>query len=461
MKLRQAIRRAGGVTTPSFPFSTDFDSLYSGDFTLNAALTAVTQGALTKPAKNTFYTDVHGVKSRIVTQPSDSPDAGVTFMLHDYSRRQAYNANGTRRLAAATNGWAYVYNTATNAIVNAGRTLSPGVGAIDGTASDGEVHWHPTDPNKVRFTDNFGGLIYRERDLSTGVTSTLFNLGPKLAALGGAWTTVAKCWTKSEGRPSIDGRYYAFMCETAGNASHVGFIAYDSQTDTILWSQLCSNRPDHLSISPLGTHVVISWNGTAATLAADDAASWNTAIGVRSVKIADGTWQTLSVKGEHSDMVLDADGNQWFAWVSFHGDPGNGSWDGRGISDGNIALCRVDDRNTSFYYSNIDAFQGSTGTGFHLSGAAFDRRGWLVITKYPGVGSGPYDGQVIVAEVKASSPRIYRVGLHRSNVSDYNAEPHGTPNRDLTRILCKTDWSGGTTFHDLEFCLPSWAIPNS
>jgi hypothetical protein len=447
-------------------FETTFDALYVG-WVPDQGTAAVTQPALTKPTKGVMTNEPRftGVKFRRVTSIADTPDS-ITYMRHDYSRRLAYNANHTRRVARPTNDWWHIYDTNTQARLDGGRNQSPGLGGIT-AGGDCEVFWHTTNPDLLYFTAGAGGLVYTERNVANNTSVQAFSLGPKLAALG--MTNYGRAWTKSEGRPSNDMRYWAFMIEN-GDPSPPKFMAlvvYDKQTDAIVWSRIFDadgspggNRPDHVSMSPLGNYLVASWPnggpvGIAANLAAEQARSDAQAGGVRAYNWRTDTHSTLSVHGEHSCMCLDAAGNEWYVWSTYHGDDGSGIWDGRGLLDGRVVACRVDNPSICFS-SPVNMFNG-IGGACHISGEAIDRPGWVVVGKYANVGSGSYDGQILLVNIAAANRKApVRLFHHRSGTSGYWGEPQATPNKGLTRILVASDWgSASGPQEDYEVVLPS------
>src|SRR3546814_19231052 len=71
------------------------------------------------------------------------------------------------------------------------------------------------------------------------------------------WSNVAHVWTKSEGSPSADGRYWCFMADT-DPFNIRGVFTYDLQTQSVIGARSLSSRPDHVSISPSGRSCVIS-----------------------------------------------------------------------------------------------------------------------------------------------------------------------------------------------------------
>jgi hypothetical protein len=231
------------------------------------------------------------------------------------------------------------------------------------------------------------------------------------------------------------------------------------QGSQIVWHRpISGNRPNHCSISPLGNYLVVSWYGTiAANLAAEEARSDNTAAGVRAYNWRTNTHKALSVLGEHSDMAVDDAGNEWFYWITFHGDNGSGGGDGRGLIDGRIVGCRIDNP-TIVANTNIKTFEGSGGVGggYHMSGAMPRRPGWMVFGKYAGVGGEGHDGQIGAFKVGIGTAKTIRFMHHRSDANGYWGEPQAVPNWDGTRIVFRSDWgSGSIEGEDYEIQLPS------
>ncbi len=92
-----------------------------------------------------------------------------------------------------------------------------------------------------------------------------------------------------------------------------------------------------------------------------------------------------------------------------------------------------------------------TSIGFHFSGCAYQRPGWVVVSTYDG-DPGSYtwmDDQVFAVELKAGG-RVFRLAHTHSLVDedqehDYWAEPHASVNQDVTRILFTSNWGRSGT----------------
>jgi len=452
--------------------STQFNSLYAGSWVPNSGTDAKTLPTETKPAKSTniltggYRDQRYDTEIRRTTNVADQTGATATKVRHEYSGRQVFNADSTKKIVSFDNGWWALYDASTNAVIPSGVTSGAGTNGIQGLAGDCEPIWHPTDPNKFWHTDQSGGLVWYERTLAgSGVaptTTTLIDFTAKLAALGSPWTTVGRTWWMGEGRPSDDGRWWALHCETSGFTS-VGLIMYDKQTDTITGSVLTGgHKPNWVGTSPLGNYIIASWYDTVkASLAAEAAAGVSSASGVWAFNRDGSFHRVLSVLGEHSNMAVDTGGNEVYCGISFHGNlgtPGVG-WDEL-TSDG--VFCRRIDTGAAYVITEIEPYIG--GGGFHFSGCASSRPGWMLFGKYGAASGGSYGGTVGAFELKSTGRRVYRFAHSRWGVSttipyspDYWSEPHASVNRDFTRITFASSWQGGNV-EDYDILLPSWAM---
>lgn len=101
--------------------------------------------------------------------------------------------------------------------------------------------------------------------------------------------------------------------------------------------------------------------------------------------------------------------------------------------------------------------------GFHFSGRAFRRPGWVVVSTHGGAQPSAtwMDDQVFVLELIPAG-RVFRLAHTHSIVDerqehDYWAEPHATTNPDLTRILFTSNWgrSGSAAVEVYQVILPA------
>lgn len=454
----------GTSTTPT-PSSQigPFDGLYATNFELVSDQTNYTRPAQSKPAKMTNittpgYTDgVFGTKIFGVTRVTDVADS-VTNLRHVYSRQAAFNADGTRLAARAGNGWWYLYDTFNGQKLDGGRVLTPGNTALNGPANECELTWHPTDPNKLWYTANYGSLIYYEFDITTNTSTILFDLTPLIAALGPGWSNAYRAWWRGEGRPSNDGRWWCLQVESS-TYGMIGLIMYDRLNNEIVGSILTNNRPDHCSTSPLGNYGVVSWyGGTTTNLETAATQPINSANGARAYSRDFSTFTQLSVLGEHSDCALDYSGREVFVSVSYRGGIGGQEPD---VNDGGIYYR---DMETGVAYNlPMSAYSGSSDSAVHFSGLLNSKPGWVVVSWYGGNGEPATwkDNTISLVELVPTSPRVLRLAYHYSPYNgNYINEPHACVSNDGLRVVFASTF-GGPNSEDYMIGLPSWAIPTA
>ncbi len=458
--------------------ATTFDALYTPGWAPNSTTDLKIKPTVTKPAKTTniltggYRDSQFDTEIRRLTDLTEIPGGSPIYIRHEYARRQVWNADSTKYIAITSQSWWYLYDADTTQRLNGGRTQAgAGNQAVSFLAGQCEPIWHPTDPNKLWY---YEGLTWYELTFTTWgqapTRTVLFDLTAKLAALGSPWNTAEAAWFQFEGRPSYDGRWWGLAIERnlAGPPVNIGLIMFDRQTDTITGAVLTGgNRPNWNSTSPLGNYVMASWYGTAASSLAEEQA--------RGVTNAQGVWlfnrdgsvaRVLSVLGEHSDMLLDKDGNEVYCSISYRGFADELPNDGiyfRRLNDGvawmSPIMVGLGESNPTGAYA-----QG----GFHASGCASARPGWAVISTYYRANSvGVYSGMVFVVEATPTSPRFYRlahthcVDENKDTGNAYFNEAHGTPNNDLTRIAFASDFGNNAVpYESYQICLPSWAIPS-
>lgn len=452
------------VVTTASGISTAFDPYYSGGFTLDQGTGFVARPSVSKPgskasgyATASFTDPDYATRIYRATDVADSADASQTYLRHEYSRKKAFNADSTYFIAQSTNGFWYLYNAQTFAKVNGGRTSTPGntglgTGSTGQFAGDCEPTWHPTNPDKLWYTDQNGGLTWYEFDIPSKTRSTLFTLSGKLAAVGMSAGT--RAWWQGEGRPSDDGRWWGLSVQD-NSFAQIGLIMYDRQTDTIVGSAVTTNKPNNVSTSPLGNYVIPSWsNGSGQNMTTAAAAGINSCDGTRAYVRDFSTFQQMSYYGEHADTGLDADGNE--VYISGNYNSGNMP----DVTDGAMYMRRMDNGVATSLPVNF--YGGAASPAFHISGC-MGRPGWAVCGTYSGTGgtSGgttKYDEQILLVELVTSASRVYRLCHHQTRYNDYWDEPHCTVNSDGTMFIFASDFAG-TNRESYVIGLPSWAIP--
>lgn len=342
---------------------------------------------------------VYGTCVVRLTAHDDEPPRG--FARNDYSRRQAFNADSSRVLVVASDGHWHLYD---------GRTLDHVV-QLKGLAGDAEPQWHPTDPDLLYFLPNNGvGMKLLVTNVRNGEIREVADFASRIRA---HWPAANAVWTRSEGSPSADGRYWAFLVDS-GDWKGLGLFTFDlAENHIIATYDLASNRrdrPDHLSMSLSGRHVVVSWLDGPTAFTRDFR---------NPVK--------LQAKSEHSDLALTPEGDDAYVAIDYNARGG--------------PLFMVNLR-TGTRTDLFDTYTRGTTTALHVSGRAHRVPGWAVVSTYAENGaSSPQwlHRKVMLVELKAR-PRILHLARTQGQYNKYFTAPVASVNRDLTRVLFNSNW---------------------
>lgn len=481
-----AVAVTNNIAADPGAISTWADSLYSG-YTPNTAITSTSGGipAMSRPARETgsaavLVTDTdYLAKLHRVTDTSEAPlngsGVGSYYLRHEYSRRQAYNYDSSLRMAQSTPGFWWLYDTATNQRLNAGGSGSPpeGAGSIIGLVGDCEPFWSPSlaDKDIIYHSGRGGGMVWYRRNVRTGAVVETRDFTTRVRALNAKFSAATHLSFNGEGRPSNDMRWWGMAVEQyfGNDPACLGFVMYDWLNDTFTSYMLndapvsttgTNHRPNWVGSSPLGNYVLISWyvDPCAATIAAEEALPQISATGCRAYTRDFTSFRTMAVLGEHSDVALDAYGNEVYFSVSFHGI-------NDGVTDGQWFYRRLD--NGVAYELPINSFNSpdNADTGSHMSGLLTNLRPGLGVGgRYNLAGGNPHDAAVFVVELvppSVTDRRVYRLAFTHTTGGDYWFEPHPTPNWDGTRIMFASNWgsaAGAGTGCDFEIPMPSTAF---
>ena len=404
---------------------------YPPDFSLAASTQVYAVSALDEPAVRQWFADpTFGTCLVQVTDRAQdlSPEDTSTGMANEYSRVQSFNADGSRLLVRSTEGTWYLYDA---------QTLEP-IGPLPVAA---EPRWDAEDPNVLYFSD---GTQLLSLDVAGGEATLVHDFAGDFPD-----QQLSAVWTRYEGRPSRDTRYWGLMAEDAGWLP-VAFVVYDRQTDQATVRDMrgvpgTEEDVDHVTISPLGTYFLASFDRACdpGTLG-DDAHPCGLMVYDRD--LTNGR-SLLRIIG-HYDVALDAEGQEVVIYQDIDADQ--------------IAMLDLETGAVTPLWQ-IDF--SHTGIGLHFSGLAYDRPGWAVVSTYDDDPTAYtwLDDQVLVVELKADG-RLVRLAHNRSVVNDeqeldYWAEPHASANADLTRVLFTTNW-GRTGTGQVETVMialpPNW-----
>jgi len=450
--LPSATPTPGTTPTPSPTFTktplvdpqNPFDALYATNFSLQA-LSADTIPLVSKPGvkatslSNPSYIDpVYGTRIYRITAATDFPDA--TLVRHDYSRRQAFNADNSRFIATASNGNWLLYDANTFQML----PRTGGNGALRGPAGDCEMIWHPTDPKKLWYMSG-NGLIWYEKDVETDQDTVLVDFTGRLP-----WSQATTVWTKSEGTSSADGRYWAFMATTYDSVNQTntiyGLFTWDRQQDKIIGTYDAANFggafPDHISIAPSGKYAVPSW-------------PFIPTLGTRAFPLDFSSSIQLHTQSEHSDLAIGPNGEDYYV-----------------LTDYDSGKIRAVDIATGASF-DLMALYPASGESYaaHISGKAYDRPGWVLISTYadaadsgstaPAPTLRPMYRKIMLVELKTGGRQLNVAHTRTAdNYGGYWGEPQATINRDGSRIIFASNFNDGNPPDDYMIGLPSWIYGN-
>lgn len=366
-----------------------------------------------------------------VTDHGQEPPQG--FARNDYSRRQPFNADGSLLLVYAQDGYWHLYDADSLDYV---RKLNLGGGSV-------EPHWHPRDPDLLFVLPNNGGMELMLVDITNGRRSTVADFRERMNVAGydkpvrltDIWPDVARLSTRSEGSPSMNARFWAFQAETQ-DFKPLGMISYDAKEERIIGLYDFEKdgngigRPDHLSMSPKGNYVVVSWNGKDV----DCPSRWRLGTVSKPCGLMAFTpdftkAEGLAARGPHSDIALDADGNEVIVISNY--------------DTGDVEMISLDDGDVTVLW---EIYEHGHATAMHVSGKAYEKPGWVLISTYADRGpedARPWYVDKLMAVELREDPRILNIANTYNKGTGYFSEPHAAVNRDFTRIVYNSNWGSG------------------
>ncbi len=350
---------------------------------------------------------------RVTDRVNDKTEAGG--LKNEYSRVQSFNADETYLLVMSTQGGYYLYNA---------QTLQP----LEQLPLDIDPRWSATNPNTIYFSQETRLMSYNIATQQTSLVHEFANDFPGL--------NLAAVWGRYEGSPSRDGRWWGLMAEDQDWLTSA-LLVYDLTTnqvtarlDTRTWPT-DAREIDSVTISPLGNYVLVYMDKYCAP------GQLGTEQNPCGLMVYDRNLQNgrglLRIIG-HSDTALDTQSRE----VLVYGD----------IDTDHISMLDLASGAVTPLWPIDFSF---TAIGMHISGRAFDRPGWAVISTHDGDADSHtwMDDSIFLIELK-SNGRVVRLAHTHSLVDenqehDYWAEPQASANRDLTRILFTTNWSRSGT----------------
>jgi len=399
---------------------------------------------LPKPPKGIAILDPSYKSCRLrVTDFKNEPPKG--FARNDYSRRQPFNADDSYMLVYARNGYWHLYETATQKYY---KKLNLGGGSV-------EPQWHPSDPKSLFVLPNNGGLKISRYNIDSDRFTTVadftdiisINGYPGKTSILDIWPKAARVWTKSEGSPSVDARYWAFQVETS-KFSPLGLITYDLVDNVISGVFDFSKdgkgigRPDHVSMSPSGDFVVPSWHVPNNCPNKYTHGTFKQPCGLMVYSRDFKTGFGITSRGPHSDIAIDKQGNDVIVISNY--------------VTGYVEMHNLVNRKKTNLWK---IYVGGSATAMHFSGKSYKKPGWVLVSTYATTKDTQWWTNKIMAVELNKRPLIYMISHTYTKDAGYWAEPHAVANRDFSKIIFNSNWLSATQEMDVYMIeLPDNAI---
>jgi len=409
-----------GCTDPQPPFVTDFDVRQPP--------------SLPEPAPRAPFRDpVFG--SCIVRVTDRTADLltgdGSPGMKNEYSRVQSFNADGSRLLVMGLEATWYVYDTRTLRRV----AFMPFGGPV-------EPRWDATNPDVLYYSEETRLMTY---NLNSEFKSVVHDFAADFPG-----QSLAAVWTRYEGSPSADTRYWGLMAEDQDWLT-TAFLVYDRQEDRLVavrdmrGASELDREIDSVTISPLGNYFLAYFDDYCQPgQLGSDAEPCGLMVYDRDLKNGR---SLLRIVG-HGDLALNAEGREVMVYQD--------------IDTDHISLLDLASGTVTPLWP-INFSQGSIG--LHFSGRALQRPGWALVSTHDGdpVAHTWMDDQIFALELKPGG-RVVRLAHTQSLVDenqehDYWAEPHGSVNPDFTRVVFTSNWGRSGTEEVEVFLIslpPDW-----
>jgi len=350
---------------------------------------------------------------RVTDRRADlSPDDSSRGAKNEYSRVQSFNADGTLIIVRSIEARWYVYDAA---------SLQP-LGEISIVT---DPRWDASDPYLVYYSDETRLMSY---DIQSGGQRVVHDFAQDFPG-----QPLSAVWTRYEGSPSQDSRYWGLMAQDE-NGDTIALLVYDLQQDEVIGRKMLPGKPsiDTVTISPSGGYFLAYHDDYCEP---GDLGSEDHLCGLmvynRNLQNPRGLLRIIG----HSDTAVDANGRDVLVYQDIDTD----------------------------YISMLDLENGAitelvpidfshSGIGLHFSGRAFQHPGWALVSTYNGShpqNSTWMDDVIFAIELKAN-PRIVRLAhthsLYNEDMEqDYWAEPHVSSNQDFTRIVFTSNWGRSST----------------
>jgi len=372
---------------------------------------------LPKPDKGVTFQDPHfHIDVTRITDAAGEAERDGRSCFAGYPKHDIENSDGTLLLveASCSSNWG-IYDAVTFEKLHC---LPPGdYGFYKDSKSPIDPRWDDEDPDKLYFIRRMTFNYYNVQD---GQSYLLHDFREEFPEEENIYINLAE-----EGDGSVDRRYWAF-----GVTWHQGsvwkcynVVTYDAQNDEVLGilprpEGTCGNW---VSATPLG----------------------KAALGTSPILIYDMRFENPPVEinasgGIHGDFAVDDEGRE----VYFHGK--DGWWRMEDLATGET--------------TNLAPKSLGPGMSYHISGNAFDRPGWGLVSTYPYGQVTPThwaDYSIFLVELTRRQdppPRVWRiVHTHTADKEEhsYGADPFGKFNTRGTKIFFTSNWGDPEGLRDI------------
>jgi hypothetical protein len=362
---------------------------------------------------------------RVTDRSTDiAPGDGSAGLKNEYSRVQSFNADGSRILVRGLSATWYLYDA---------HTLRP----LGQLTIGADPRWDAIDPHVLYYNEETRLMAF---NTATGLSSLAHEFAADFPG-----RTLAAVWTRYEGSPSADTRYWGMMAQDQDWRA-VAFVIYDRlENRAVAKRDIPPSEIDSVTISPSGDYFLAYFDTYCEPghLGTD---SQPCGLMVYDRSLRNGR-SLLRIVG-HSDLAFDAQGREVLVYQDIDTDH---------ISMLDLASGTV----TRLWPIDFS----HTAIGLHFSGRALQRPGWAVVSTHDGDTASHtwMDDQVFLIELKGEGRAVRLAHTHslvdESQEHDYWAEPHASANQALTRVLFTSNWGRSGTEQVEMFMLelsPDW-----
>jgi hypothetical protein len=275
---------------------------------------------------------------------------------------------------------------------------------LEGPRGDAEPQWDPRDPRALVYLPAKGGMTMSRLDVESNRSRVVADFRGRLP-----WPAAARVWTRGEGSPSADGRYWCFLAQSREGRT-LGAFSYDLRDDAVVATQALEAQPDSITASPSGRWCVLS----------GERADGGTVAWTRDFRRT----RPLYPDSEHADVARTADGHDAYVWIDQQG-------------RGELTMIDLDSGRRTVL---LPTWIAGSATSVHVSGKAFDRPGWVLVSTFNRKRGSSWLQEQLLAVQLRPEPAVLRVAQHHSRYKTYASQPQATVSRDFRQVLFNSNW---------------------